>query len=68
VSGEAYVGGKITKNNVNNKKLVLYEPAVSVGADPLTAENFYGFGVNGGTLRYQVHTANNFINFIVVQP
>jgi uncharacterized GH25 family protein len=30
--------------------LVLYEPAVSVGADPLTAENFYGFGVNGGTL------------------
>jgi hypothetical protein len=35
---------------MNNKKLVLYEPAVSVGADPLTAENFYGFGVNGGTL------------------
>jgi hypothetical protein len=32
VSGEAYVGGKITmENNVNNKKLVLYEPAVSVG-------------------------------------
>jgi methyl coenzyme M reductase subunit C-like uncharacterized protein (methanogenesis marker protein 7) len=33
VSGEAYVGGKITmENNVNNKKLVLYEPATSVGA------------------------------------
>jgi hypothetical protein len=30
VSGEAYVGGKITmENNVNNKKLVLYEPATS---------------------------------------
>jgi hypothetical protein len=48
VSGEAYVGGKITmENNVNNKKLVLYEPATSVGADPLTG--FYGFGVNSGT-------------------
>jgi hypothetical protein len=34
VSGEAYVGGKITmENNVNNKKLVLYEPAVSVETD-----------------------------------
>jgi hypothetical protein len=55
------------ENNVNNKKLVLYEPAVSVGADPLTARKLYGFGVNGGTLRYQVQ-ANNFINFIVVQP
>jgi hypothetical protein len=41
VSGEAYVGGKITmENNVNNKKLVLYEPATSVGADPLTASDF----------------------------
>jgi hypothetical protein len=30
VSGEAYVGGKITmENNVNNKKLVLYEPGFS---------------------------------------
>jgi hypothetical protein len=38
VSGEAYVGGKITmENNVNNK--VLYEPATSV-ADPLTASDF----------------------------
>jgi hypothetical protein len=47
VSGEAYVG-KITMENVNNKNW-FYEPAVSVGPT-LTAENFYGFGVNGGTL------------------
>jgi hypothetical protein len=25
---------------MNNKKLVLYEPATSVGADPLTASDF----------------------------
>jgi hypothetical protein len=42
VSGEAYVGEKLRWKIMNNKKLVLYEPAVSVGADPLTAENFTG--------------------------
>jgi hypothetical protein len=46
---------------MNNKKLVLYEPATSVGADPLTG--FYGFGVNGGTPRYQVHTSAQFHRF-----
>jgi hypothetical protein len=46
VSGEAYVGGKITmENNVNNKKLVLYEPAVSVGPT-INRRKLYGFGVN----------------------
>ena len=39
-------------NAVNHKQLVLYE---SGAADtPSTATNFYGFGINSQTLRYQV--------------
>ena len=41
-------------NNVNNKKLVLYETTSE--ANPTTATNFYGFGINSGALRYQVDT------------
>jgi hypothetical protein len=53
---------------MNNKKLVLYEPAVSVGADPLTAENFYGSVLMAEHSAIKFIQANNFINFIVVQP
>jgi hypothetical protein len=42
--------------------LVLYEPAVSVGADPLTAENFYG-SVLMAEHCYQVHTSEQFHKF-----
>jgi hypothetical protein len=41
-------------NNVNNKKLVLYETTSE--ANPTTATNFYGFGINYSALRYQVDT------------
>ena len=42
---------------IANKILTLYDgnPADAVG----TATNFYGFGINSGTLRYQVDSAGN---------
>ena len=42
------------ENNLNNKKLVLYDNAPT--DNPNTATNFYGFGINSGMLRYQVDT------------
>jgi hypothetical protein len=47
---------------MNNKKLVLYEPATSVGADPLTASDFTVL-VLIAELRYQVHTSAQFHRF-----
>jgi hypothetical protein len=59
VSGEAYVGGKITmENNVNNKKWFYMNLRLR---DPLTA-SILRFGVSG-TLRYQVHTSAQFHRF-----
>lgn len=43
-----------THNAVDNKKLVLWDP--SPGDNPTSATNFYGFGINSGTLRYQADT------------
>lgn len=43
-----------TNNDINNKKLVLYDNAPT--DNPNTATNFYGFGINAGMLRYQVDT------------
>ena len=48
VSGTAKIGG----NNIYNKILTLYDSGVSDA--PTGATNFYGFGINSGTLRYQV--------------
>ena len=41
----------------NNKVLVLFDSGAS--DDPLTATNFYGFGVNSQTLRYQTAVASH---------
>ena len=50
------VSGMIhTINDVNNKKIVLSDQGQS--DSPLTATNFYGFGVNSGILRYQAPTS-----------
>ena len=48
VNGTAKIGG----NNIYNKILTLYDSGVSDA--PTGATNFYGFGINSGTLRYQV--------------
>jgi hypothetical protein len=48
-----HVNGIIgTDNNVNNKKLVLWDG--NAADTPSSATNFYGFGINSGMLRYQV--------------
>ena len=44
-------------NASNNKQLVVYEMASSDA--PSTATNFFGFGINSNTLRYQVPAATN---------
>ena len=49
-----YSNGVINAGNLgsfNNKVLVLFDSGAS--DDPLTATNFYGFGVNSQALRYQ---------------
>jgi hypothetical protein len=43
-------------NTTNNKLLVLYDSASTDAVS--TAYNFFGFGINGSTLRYQVPVAN----------
>ena len=40
-----------------NKQLVLFDGAT--GDAPSTATNFYGFGINSSTLRYQAATTTN---------
>jgi hypothetical protein len=53
-SGNATVSGVIrTTSNTNNKKLVLYD-GPSADGNVATAEDFYGFGVNTFSMRYQV--------------
>uniref|UniRef100_A0A6C0H6R6 Peptidase S74 domain-containing protein n=1 Tax=viral metagenome TaxID=1070528 RepID=A0A6C0H6R6_9ZZZZ len=44
-------------NNLYNKLLVLYD--VGTGDAVSSATAFYGFGINSGTLRYQVYTTND---------
>jgi hypothetical protein len=48
-------------NAVKNKMVVLYEGASA--DDPTNALNFYGFGINAGTFRYQVSTTTNSFKF-----
>ena len=44
-------------NAINNKIISLYDQGAS---DPVsTATTFYGFGINGGTLRYQVPASSS---------
>lgn len=51
------VGGIIRiHNNTNNKKLVLYDDDASEAAS--TGTTFYGFGMDGSTLRYQTPTSS----------
>lgn len=58
------VNGTININKsltTNNKLLVLYD---TMSSDSLTtACNFYGFGINGGTLRYQSVNQHTFYSF-----
>ena len=42
---------------MNNKVFVLFDSGAS--DDPLTATNFYGFGINSQTLRYQTAVATH---------
>ncbi|GAX83339.1 hypothetical protein CEUSTIGMA_g10764.t1 [Chlamydomonas eustigma] len=59
VNGTARVN---TNNSENNKLLVLYD---SDPADPVsTATNFFGFGINQGTLRYQAPVNNQHQFFV----
>jgi len=53
LAGGVNVGGTLTLGSatLNNKMLSLYDQLPTEAA--LTASNFYGFGVNNGTLRYQ---------------
>jgi len=52
VAGDVNVAGVIrTTNTANNKKIVLYDD--NAAESVATGTTFYGFGVNGGTLRYQ---------------
>ena len=55
-------GGVSVGNNLGwNKLLILFDSSV---ADlPSTATNFFGFGINSGTLRYQTATAGSFHKF-----
>ena len=48
----------VNSTNIQNKLLVLYEPAGSSNDNPITANNFYGFGISGGILRYQTPIGN----------
>jgi uncharacterized protein YigE (DUF2233 family) len=49
VSGEAYVGGKITmENNVNNKRFYMNQRFQL--SRPINRRKLLRFGVNGGTL------------------
>ena len=48
---------QVNNNAANNKMLVLYEQAIT--DTPSTATNFFGFGINTNTLRYQVPAATN---------
>ena len=55
-----YSNGVINARNLgsfNNKVFVLFDSGAS--DDPLTATNFYGFGVNSQTLRYQTAVATH---------
>jgi hypothetical protein len=52
-NGVVNVGNNVT----NNKILVLYDFAPTVS--PATSVNFYGFGVNAGSLRYQASATAN---------
>lgn len=60
IAGNTYVGAdkQIKFNNTtNNRKLILWD-------DNSTSEtNFYGFGINSSTLRYQVPTSGAFHRF-----
>jgi hypothetical protein len=50
------VNGTLRVNSTRqlyNKLLVLYDPAGGVSDPVSTATNFYGFGINNSTLRYQ---------------
>ncbi len=69
VGSNLYVGNNIemvgigtfrVSNTVINKKLVLYE---SVYNSSNASTSFYGFGVNAGTLRYQVDQASSVHKF-----
>jgi hypothetical protein len=52
-NGATNIGGNV----ISNKILAIYDPGVS--DTPSTATNFYGFGVNTLTLRYQVPQTNH---------
>jgi hypothetical protein len=55
-----YSNGVVNCNGsllTNNKQLVLYE--FNTSDAPSTALSFYGFGINGNTLRYQVPNLTN---------
>ena len=55
---KVYANGVISTNNtVNNKVICLYDDGLETD-DPTAGTNFYGFGINGSTLRYQVPSAN----------
>jgi len=52
ITGNLFANNLIrTRNTTDNKKIVLYDN--SPGAAVASATDFYGFGVNGSTLRYQ---------------
>jgi hypothetical protein len=52
--GSTYSGGSLLSfgQNVVNKILTLYD--INSADNPVSATNFYGFGINGNILRYQV--------------
>jgi hypothetical protein len=61
LNGTTYVGAdkQIKFNNtINNRKLILWDN------DPASSTNYFGFGINGSTLRYQVPTSGEFHRFI----
>ncbi|MBL0183490.1 MAG: tail fiber domain-containing protein [Chitinophagaceae bacterium] len=45
------------QNTIDNRKIVLWENAN-------TSIDFYGFGINGGTLRYQIPAVGNVHSFV----
>ena len=62
VSGKLNVGNLISvANSINNKKLVLNDN--STEDNPANATNFFGFGINTMTLRYQTANASNIHKF-----
>jgi len=56
---ELYPNGVLSTGNKANKKVIsLYENG-TVSDDPVSATNFFGFGIDSGIQRYQVPTATN---------